>query len=82
MRNERYHLIQLILQGKIGASTNDMVFRTIVNEVIWTNVIANIHRGWAPTEKEKIIPYFLFHEPPTFRNLLFSAKQTFEKTVL
>ena len=65
MRNEKYHLLQLILQGKIEGRrsagrrriswlrnlrtwtglTSTALFRTAVNKVIWTNVIANIHRG-------------------------------------
>ena len=65
MRNEKYQLIQLILQGKIEGSrsqgrrrtswlknirqwtgmTTVQLFRTAVNKVIWTNMIANIHRG-------------------------------------
>ena len=64
MRNEKYHLLQLILQGKIEGQrsagrrriswlrnlrtwtgmTLTALFRTAVNRVIWTNVIANIHR--------------------------------------
>lgn len=65
MRNEKYHLIQLILQGKIEGKrtqgrrrtswlknirqwtgmTTVHLFRTAVNKIIWTNVIANVHRG-------------------------------------
>ena len=65
MRNEKYHLLQLILQGKIEGQrsagrrriswlrnlrtwtgmTSTALFRAAVNRVIWTNVIANIHRG-------------------------------------
>ena len=66
MRNEKYHLLQLILQGKIEGQrsagcrriswlrnlrtwtgmTSTALFRAAVNRVIWTNVIANIHRGY------------------------------------
>lgn len=65
MRNEKYHLLQLILQGKIEGRrsagrrrlswlrnlrtwtgmSSAALFRAAVNKVIWTNVIADIHRG-------------------------------------
>jgi len=65
MRNKKYHLLQLILQGKIEGRrsagrrriswlrnlrawtgmTSAGLFRAAVNRVVWSNVIANIHRG-------------------------------------
>ena len=65
MRNDKYQLIQLILQGKIDSRrgqgrrrtswlknirqwtgmTTVHLFRAAVNRIMWTNMIANIHRG-------------------------------------
>jgi Reverse transcriptase (RNA-dependent DNA polymerase) len=65
MRNEKYTILQLILQGTIESKrgpgrrriswlkhlrqwtgmTSTTLFRSAVNKIIWSNVIANIQRG-------------------------------------